>query len=181
MVDGSEQQYFLKTERLGFRWWSQQDLPRALALWGDPQVGRLIGGPLSQPQVEAKLRQEMAWGEGHRMQYWPIFLLAGGEHAGCAGLRPYKPAEGIPELGFHLLPSSWGKGLAEEAGRAVTAYAFAALGAKGIFAAHHQDNAASRRVLEKLGFRRAGEEFYAPTASMHPCYLLERPRPSGTG
>jgi ribosomal-protein-alanine N-acetyltransferase len=172
-------QYFLETERLGFRSWSQQDLPLALALWGDPEVTRLIGGPFSPSKVEEKLRQEIAWQEAHRMQYWPIFLLATGEHVGCAGLRPhtppYEPDEWLPELGFHLLTSFWGKGLAEEASRAVIEYGFSVLGAKNIFAGHHQENAVSKHLLEKLGFRYTHEEFYPPTGLMHPCYLLDRP------
>lgn len=173
-MDGSKH-YFLSTERLAFRWWRPEDLPLALALWGDPQVTRLIGGPFSRLKVEQKLQQEIAWEESDGMQYWPIFLQATAEHVGCAGLRPYKPAEGIPELGFHLLPTFWGKGLAEEAARGVIAHAFTALQVRTILAGHHQENVASRRILEKLGFRYAYDEFYAATGLMHPCYLLERP------
>jgi len=33
------QEYFLKTERIGFRTWSRSDLPLANDLWGDVDVG----------------------------------------------------------------------------------------------------------------------------------------------
>jgi RimJ/RimL family protein N-acetyltransferase len=57
----------------------------------------------------------------------------------------------------------------------VISYAFETIGAKALFAGHHPENAASRRVLAKLGFRHTHDELYAPTGLLHPSYLLERP------
>lgn len=167
--------YFLTTARLGFRCWSIDDLPLALALWGDPQVTRFIGGPFSAAEVEAKLRAEIASMSAHHVQYWPLFLLRSGEHVGCAGLRPYRLEDRVYELGFHLLPAYWGRGLAVEAGRAITAFAFEVLGANALFAGHHPENPASRTVLERLGFSFTHHEFYPPTGLMHPSYLLSKP------
>ncbi len=78
------------------------------------------------------------------------------------------------ELGYHLRRQYWGMGLAEEAGRAVVNFAFENLRAKALFAGHHPENAASKRVLEKLGFRFTHEELYPPTGLMNPSYLLTR-------
>ncbi|HLW43519.1 MAG TPA: GNAT family N-acetyltransferase [Candidatus Acidoferrales bacterium] len=164
--------YFLRSSRLGFRHWSSDDLPLALALWGDPRVTRLIGGPFSDEQVRERIEKEMASMRDHQVQYWPMFLLADGQHVGCAGLRPYKLEERIHELGFHLRPEFWGQGLAEEAARVVIAYAFATLHAKALFAGHHPDNTASRHLLEKLGFRFVGTQLYPATGLQHPSYLL---------
>jgi RimJ/RimL family protein N-acetyltransferase len=136
---------------------------------------RLIGGPLTRHEVEAKLAREIATQDSMQVQYWPIFLLDTGEHVGCTGLRPYRPAERVYELGFHLLPAYWGQGLAEEAARAVIGHAFSTLGANGLFAGHHPENAASRRVLEKLGFRYTHDELYPPTGLRHPSYFLAAP------
>jgi RimJ/RimL family protein N-acetyltransferase len=166
--------YFLNTARLGFRCWKADDLPLARALWGDGDVTRLIGGPFSDVAIANRLAAEMSTQAHFGVQYWPVFLLATGGFAGCAGLRPYRPEEEIFELGFHLRPAYWGQGLAMEAGHALIRYAFETLGAKGLFAGHHPANAASRRVLEKLGFALRGEEFYAPTGLMHPAYRLMR-------
>jgi len=135
--------YFLKTARLGFRTWSMDDLPLALALWGDRDVTRLIGGPFSEPQVRARLAQEIDCQRAHGLQYWPLFLLAGGAFTGCCGLRPYKLDERIFELGFHFCVAHWGKGLAIESARAVIAHAFGALNVRGLFAGHHPENFAS--------------------------------------
>lgn len=168
-------QYFLRTSRLGFRCWSEADLPLAIALWGDPTVTGFIGGPFSDAAIKERLGRELASMSAHKAQYWPIFLLATGDFAGCAGLRPYKPEERIYELGVHLLPAYWGQGLAEEACRAVIYLGFESLDARTLFAGHHPANAASRRLLAKLGFQFTHDELYPPTGLMHPSYLLERP------
>ena len=166
---------FLTTERLGFHHWSLTDLPFALALWTNPEVTRLLGGPFSPQQVEERLRGEIALQDSCGVQYWPILLRATGDDVGCAGLRPYQQDAGIYELGFHLLPAWWNQGLAQEAARAVIQYAFSTVGARGLFAGHHPENAASRRVLENLGFRYTHDELYGPTGLMHPSYYLEAP------
>src|SRR5512136_2712061 len=83
--------YFLITQRLGFRMWTEADLDLAFGLWGDAEVTRLIGGPLSVERVQQRLAQEIANQTTYGIQYWPIFLLTNGEHVGCCGLRPYPP------------------------------------------------------------------------------------------
>jgi hypothetical protein len=86
-----------------------------------------------------------------------------------------KLEEKIHELGFHLRPEFWGQGFAEEAARAAMAHAFETLNAKALSAGHHPANAASRHILEKLGFHFTHEEFYPPCGLQIPYYLLARP------
>lgn len=166
--------YFLRSERLGFRSWAETDFDLALGLWGDPRVTERIDarGQLTEDQVRALLRREIAFDAEHGIQYWPIFLLANGEHVGCCGLRPYDPDHRLFELGFHIRSAHWGRGLATEAAQAVIAHAFDTLGLEALFAGHHPDNAASRHLLTKLGFRYSHDEHYPPTGLQHPSYLL---------
>ncbi len=164
--------YFLSGARLGFRHWSLDDISLARELWGDPNVTRWIGGPFSAEEVQRRLGREIESQSTYGVQYWPIFLLVDGEFVGCGGLRTYKIDEGIYEMGLHLRPACWGRGLALEAGRAIISFAFASLRVKGLFAGHHPENAASRKLLDKLGFCFTHEEFYAPTGLLHPSYLL---------
>jgi len=171
--------YFLYSPRLGFRLWTPADLPLALALWTNFEVTRYLGGPFSPQQAEERFHREIALQETVGVQYWPVFLRSTGEHAGCAGLRSYNPASAIYELGFHLLPASWNKGLATEAARAVIGYAFTTVGASGLFAGHHPENAASRRVLQKLGFHYTHDEIYPPTGLLNPSYYLVPPPRAG--
>jgi len=166
--------YFMTTARLGFDCWSSADAALANALWGDPNVTAWIGGPFTEREILDRLQREIASMIADGVQCWPIFLLADGQHAGCAGLRPFRLAEGIYEIGFHLRRAYWGRRLAEEAGRAITAFAFESLAARALFAGRHPSNLASHRVLTKLGFHFTHEEFYAPTGLQHPSYLLRR-------
>ncbi|HEY9867589.1 MAG TPA: GNAT family N-acetyltransferase [Candidatus Obscuribacterales bacterium] len=165
--------YFLCSERLGFRWWSREDLPLAKQLWGDPEVTRLFSKTaLSDFEIQERLNAEIDRGNTHGVQYWPMFELVTDLHIGCCGLRPYRLADKVYELGFHLRPVFWGRGLASEAGRTMLDYAITEVGAHAIFAGHHPENVASRNVLLKLGFEETGAEFYEPTGLFHPSYMF---------
>jgi [ribosomal protein S5]-alanine N-acetyltransferase len=152
------EKYFLKSERLGFRWWAADDLPLAQLLWGEVEVTKYFGGPFSEDEVRKRFKHERARRMVHGYQYWVIELLASGEFVGVCGLRPSNPAEEIIELGFHLLPKFWGQGLATEAARAVIPYAFEKYSAKKLVAGHHPENVNSKKVLDKLGFKYSHDE-----------------------
>jgi RimJ/RimL family protein N-acetyltransferase len=162
------------TTRLTFRLWTEDDLPFARLLFGDPQVTMLVGGPFDEAAVAARLETELANQRDHGISYWPILLYARKE-IGCCGLKPRDPARRVYELGFYLRPPYWGQGFASEASARVIAYAFDVLGASALFAGHHPKNQSSQRTLEKLGFRYTHSEIYPPTGVEHPGYELLRP------
>jgi RimJ/RimL family protein N-acetyltransferase len=166
--------YFVKTDRLGFRLWRQDDLGIAQGLWGDYRVTRLIDarGKLSKVQVQERLAKEIACQREHGVQYWPIFLLESDEHLGCCGLRPYDLSRRIYEIGFHIRSNHWRRGYAYKAASAVIGHAFNHLKATALFAGHHPKNERSRSLLEKLGFQYIRDEYYPPTGLDHPSYLL---------
>jgi len=168
--------YFLRSKRLGFRSWREQDLSLAIGLWGDPEVTRLIDArpKLSDEDVKQLLEKQIAIEREHRIQYWPMFLLEDGEHVGCCGIRPYDPPQRIYELGVHIRSIYWRRGLAEEATSTVIEYASQKLGAAALFAGHNPNNNASRRLLEKLGFQYTHKQLYPPTGLEHSSYILRR-------
>lgn len=76
---------------------------------------------------------------------------------GYCGLRGHgNGPPGEPELVFELLRSAHGCGYATEAGEAVVAWAMEAHHPR-LWAAVRDWNVASRRVLDKLGFRESGQ------------------------
>ena len=164
--------YFLQSERLGFRCWTEDDVPLAHELWGDIEVTRFFGGPFSEEEIRRRLKCEIDRMNIHHFQYWPIHLLSDDEHVGCCGLRPYRLEEDVPELGFHLRPRHWGQGLAAEAARAVIEFAFSRVGAKALAAGHHPGNASSKKVLGKLGFQYTHDEYFPALGIDIPYYLL---------
>jgi RimJ/RimL family protein N-acetyltransferase len=165
------------TARVTFRCWTEDDEALATTLWGDPRVTALIDarGHLEAAAVRERLEKDLRSQRQNGMQFWPFFLRSTGELVGCCGLRLRDPVRRVLELGYALRPEFWGKGLATEAAGAVVEHAFATLGAAALFAGHHPDNTASRRTLEKLGFRYTHDEPFAPTRRVHPCYWLDSP------
>ena len=164
----------MRTERLVARTWRPEALGLACSLWGDERVTRLIRrGGMSRDEVEARLRRELRSQEVEGFQYWPFFL--DGDFVGCCGLKRVSEPCNCVELGFHLRPEFWGRGLATEMARGALRRA-RELGLCRVYAGHHPGNAASRRLLEKLGFEFLQHSFFEPTGLMHPFYGLDLTR-----
>jgi len=164
--------YFVETERIGFSLWTHKDYDLALLLWGDEIVTKYISnnGKFTDKEIYERLDTEIKNNESFCVQYWPIFEKVTGDFIGCCGLRPYRVEGNIYEIGFHLRAEYWGKGFASEAARAVIGYAFDKLNASELFAGHNPGNLDSKRILEKLGFKYIGDEYYEPTGLYHPSY-----------
>lgn len=162
------------TPRLEFRRWSASDLDLAASLWCNPDVMRFIGGPYTPDEVASRVERELANDARYEIQYWPLFTIENGEFAGCCGLKPHNDGVSTLEIGFQLLPDFWGAGYASEAARAVITYAFEYLHATALYAGRHPLNAASHKLLTKLGFTQIGTHYFARTAIEHPWYELRR-------
>ena len=166
--------YFLRSARLGFRTWTDADLPLALALWTDPEVMRYLGGTSTPAMAEQRMRSEMDRQQRLGVQYWPIFDLATGEHAGCAGLRTFHTDESRYEVGVHIGRAFWSGRYGEEAARAVIRYGFEQLQLPALMAGHHRDNLHSRALINRLGFSCEGEELWGPMQMPAVFYSLQR-------
>ena len=132
-------------------------------LWDD----RVIARGETAGVIEASVASFASHGFGQ----WLAFPREGGGLAGFSGLRL---VDGTPdvELLYALAPAGWGRGLASEAARAVLRHGFTALGIPRILARADAPNAASIRVMHRLGmrFERRGLEHGLDTV----CYSLAR-------
>ena len=92
------------------------------------------------------------------------------------GLISFRPERA--EIGFWVGPPFWGTGFASEAVGALSDHLFRTRGLPRITAEVQADNDASLRVLEKAGFRRAGEKRLHSVArgGSVPGYALVRER-----
>jgi len=169
------EKYFLKTSRLGFRQWCDDDLSIAIELWGDYEVTKFFDarGKWSRDEVQERLAKEIRRDKQYGVQYWPVFLLESNGHIGCCGLRPYDLPQGKYEIGFHIRSDHWRRGYAREAAIAVIDYSFNTLRVDSLFAGHNPNNTASRHLLRQLGFRYTHDEFYSPTGLNHPSYEMK--------
>jgi RimJ/RimL family protein N-acetyltransferase len=86
----------------------------------------------------------------------------------CGLISPAKGSAEEPELAYELLRAAHGHGYATEAGRAVVSWA-QQVGYRRLWATVWDWNVASRRVLEKLGFRVTGR---ADSEAVHGVSLL---------
>ena len=95
---------------------------------------------------------------------WAISLQGSDKLVGVIGLTPKKD-EGTAELGYWLSPSHWGRGIATEAARAIVSFGFEVLGLPYLTSGYFEDNLASGRVLDKLGFIQTGRVMQSCLAS----------------
>ncbi|MEA4954690.1 MAG: GNAT family N-acetyltransferase [Pseudoflavonifractor sp.] len=165
---------FINTKRIGFSKWNRADLDLAAQLWGDKEVTRFIcaTGVFTRQDIIDRLETEIYNDKLFHIQYWPVFELSTEELIGCCGVRPYNSELHSYEIGFHLRKKYWGMGYASEAAKAVINYSFEDLKADKLYAGHHPQNEASKKLLTKLGFHYIGEKYYEPTGLCHPSYEL---------
>jgi|GEM_PF-1168894 len=86
-------------------------------------------------------------------------LKATKELIGSGGLH-YNEEHACFELGYCLMKSQWGFGLATEAARRILDFAIRELGISTFFGSHATDNPASGHVLTKLGFVYTDDGFF---------------------
>jgi [ribosomal protein S5]-alanine N-acetyltransferase len=148
----------LATERLRLRAPSPRDAPAVLTIFGNPEVTRYHSVPTFMTLAEAeaaleRLEQRYAARETIR---WAIELIGHGEMIGTVGLLRFDFEHRHAEVGYDIGRPWWGRGLASEAAAAVIRYGFSVLGLHRIEAGVLPENAASVRVLQKLGFVEEG-------------------------
>jgi RimJ/RimL family protein N-acetyltransferase len=81
--------------------------------------------------------------------------------------RAYLPD---PDIGFAFLPAYWSQGFALEAANAIFEHAFTTLAMRRILAIVQPDNAASIKLLHKLGM--SGERIFKSAAGAEALLLL---------
>jgi RimJ/RimL family protein N-acetyltransferase len=152
----------LETPRLLLRRWRPDDLD-TLARWHvDPELMRHMGKPsFTREEMDADLRRFARHWDEHGFGLWAAEEKASGELVGRAGLAYHRVWPNDPEVGW-LIDIPWqGCGLATEAGAACVEYALGELGFERVVSICTAENAASRRVMEKLGFR-LWQDLYDP-------------------
>jgi len=146
----------LATEALELRPCAPDDLDLLIGLWSDPAVRRFLFDErqISREEVRGFLArsEECFREEGYGL--WLFFERGEESPGGFSGLLRAPLGEASLLFGTRL--DLWGRGYAFHAASAVLTYAFETLGVTRVVADVDEPNAASIRVLEKLGMRRTG-------------------------
>lgn len=149
------------TERLRLRPFRDDDLAAYAETGRDPEIVRHFSGPVSLEQSREKLKQFQAALAKDGFHYLAAEDRQSGEFVGVIGIarideQTRAVLRGQPEIeiGWLVARPAWGQGLAVEGARGALDYAWTELDAPEVVAFTSQHNAASRRVMEKLGMAR---------------------------
>jgi ribosomal-protein-alanine N-acetyltransferase len=131
--------------------------PELSVLLRDPRVARTLfpdGRSPSEAEIEDGLGQKARHWEEHGFGLWLLRDRGSGAMVGRGGLQHTgATGEDEVEIGWAIVPERWGQGLATELAEASIETGFEDLGLDGVIAFTLPDNVASRRVMEKTGFR----------------------------
>lgn len=141
----------LETERLSLRRWTWDDVAPTRAIYGDAEVTRFLRlTARTEDEARVILKRRLDGYERYDFGLWAVEERATGQVVGSCGLIYLDGGPEI-EVGYHFARASWGKGYATEAAAACVQYAFERLHLEHLLAVVNPANAASRRVLEKIG------------------------------
>jgi RimJ/RimL family protein N-acetyltransferase len=145
-----------ETERLVVRDWDNSDVDRVYDIYRRWEVSRWLGAqPRAMPDLDAAAQTIERWKQrstGPTYGIWAVEERANGVVAGTVLLSPLPGDGGEVEVGWHLHPDAWGRGLATESARGAIDRGRAA-GLDEIYAVVRPDNAPSLAVCRRLGMR----------------------------
>lgn len=148
----------IETDRLLLRRYEERDLEALLAIQSRADVHRwLYSEPRGPEEVQAVLRRKL--GEIALRDEGDTVSLAcvrrdTGDLIGSCNLHWVSREHRLGEIGFVFHPDHHGHGFATEAARPLIDFGFGVCGLHRIVGRLEARNAASARVLEKLGMRR---------------------------
>lgn len=144
----------LKTNRLRLTEFNREDVDGFFLMNEDPIVLQFTGDrPFLSKEacanfIENYQRRYRSFGYGR----WTVRDLQTNEYLGWCGLS-FSSEKKETDIGFRFLQKHWGKGYATESAIACLDYGFHMLQLDRIVGRAMKDNAASHRVLEKLGMQ----------------------------
>ena len=134
------------------------DAPFYLEMLNDPDFVRFIGdrGVRSLEAARAAIHDRVI--SRYEVDGFNMFLVEAREHNNAVGMAGLIKRDFLPlvDVGYSFLPEARGQGFATEAASACVTLARNSFGCSQLAAITNPDNAASERVLYKLGFRLAG-------------------------
>ena len=148
------EKYTFKSERLGFRNWTENDKPKMAVINSDPRVMEYFPSTASKVQTEQFVDRMKSQFSEKGFCYFAVDKLENNEFIGFIGISEQNfESDFTPciDIGWRLEQKEWGKGYATEGAKKCLDYAFNNLGLKTIKSICPLINDKSERVMEKLG------------------------------
>ena len=167
-----KKEYILKSERLGFRNWTETDLTEFAKINADLEVMEYFPKPLTEKETAEFIDRLKKHYTKNGFNYFATEILDSGELIGFIGLafQDYKtdftPAV---DIGWRLKKSAWGKGFATEGAKKCLEFAFNELNLEKIISTCTEKNSKSENVMKKIGMVKIGE-FNHPKLKEYPEY-----------
>ena len=144
---------YLTTSRLTIRRFRPADADDLHEYLSDPQVYRFEPGEPLDHELASRKAADMAASP----DFWAVELRGAGKVIGQLYLKQIEPAEHLTcELGYILHPSYQRQGYGSEAAAALVRHVVTTGGMHRVVAHCNPENAASWKLLERIGFRREG-------------------------
>jgi len=140
----------LQTERLYLRQWVPADRVRFKPLLIDPRVTQYVPQrDWTDEKIEDRIHEYIQQSQSRGWALWPVIHRADARFIGFCGFGEEDSSE--IGIGWRFLPEYWGQGLATEAAAATLQLGFAKWGFPRVVAHAQKPNAASIRVMAKIG------------------------------
>ena len=143
----------LETERLLLDLWRPEDWIAFRPIATDPEVMRYITGgqPWSDKEIRAFIQRQIDLYADRGYCRWKLIERSSGDLIGFCGVGTWRGSD--PEIGWWLARDAWGRGLASEAARMALRDVFERSELDRIISVAMPDNAASIRIMQKLGMK----------------------------
>lgn len=133
-----------------------EDVDGLLPAFSDPEMREAGNLPaFGREELIASLRELPSLAESGRLLPLAALDSESGEVVGCGMLHHLDKERKIVEIGYWVLPSARGRGVATTIARMLAEHAFS-LGVERVAAYVNVGNIASERVVERAGFTREG-------------------------
>ena len=162
----------LETERLTLRDYKETDLDEMHRLWSDKKTMYYLDDIWCETieNTTVYLKTGLANSDGH---YFCICEKGKDSFIGSIGytITADTPLGKIVHMGYMLFPEYSGRGYTTEAAKKVIEYAFTKDDCIRMTTGCYKEHEASRKVMEKAGFRKEGEK---PKAQYHDGEMKDR-------
>jgi RimJ/RimL family protein N-acetyltransferase len=149
----------IRTERLLIRELKPSDREALLAIVQDPdQIRHMLLFLDTEKQLDDFLSMAITSADTQPRRQWHVAVedATNGHYLGSCALMVEPDSPSSAELGYWFLREAWGHGYATEACAAILELGFRRLGFHRVWGKCHTQNAASAKVMAKLGMAYEG-------------------------